>query len=675
MKKIIGLFIALFFAGAAAAQPVGQLPSGTVWGNSTAARAPASAATITGLIDRAISSTRGSVLTRNATGWIGLSPGTAGLPLLSAGTGADLAYGILGLSGGGSGANLTASNGGIVYSGASSLAILAGTATARQMLQSGASGAPSWSTTTWPATTTVNRLLWSSAANVISDLATANNGVLITSGAGVPSISSTLPSAVQANITGTGTLTSGATGAGFTVALTTSTITGNLPCANTPALSGGDVSSSAGSCVVTLATVNSNVGTFGSATQVGQFTVNGKGLITAASNVTITPAIGSVTGLGTGVATALAVNVGSAGAFVVNGGALGTPSSGVATNLTGTASGLTAGAVPASGITGTTLAANVVASSLTSVGTLTGGTLSTGVTIQLSNVSYTGSLAGANVAAIPNTSGSTSASYGVVKVDGTTITAASGVLTAVGAAATAVTVGTTTISSGTNNKVLSVTSTGCSGTTPCLAQIDAPNLQGTVLTSGTSWVTPANTLSTTVFRICLVGGGNTGGTGTTSVSGAGGGSGGVLCFQATGLSASTGYTYAVGSATGGNTTFTIGADTLTAGGGTAGSGNTAGTGGTNTTAGSYTILINNAGGDGQNGSALQNTIGGMGGTPPGGPGGAPGGGGYGSASGNAGAGSAAKGCGAGGGGGGSGSTSGGAGGAAVKGCVWIQWVL
>ena len=52
-----------------------------------------------------------------------------------------------------------------------------------------------------------------------------------------------------------------------------------------------------------------------------------------------------ITGFGTGVATALAVNVGSAGAPVVNGGALGTPSSGTATNLTGTASGLTAGDV------------------------------------------------------------------------------------------------------------------------------------------------------------------------------------------------------------------------------------------------------------------------------------------------------------------------------------------
>lgn len=49
-------------------------------------------------------------------------------------------------------------------------------------------------------------------------------------------------------------------------------------------------------------------------------------------------AVGGITGLGTGVATALAVNVGSAGAFVTFNGALGTPSSGTVTNLTGTAS-------------------------------------------------------------------------------------------------------------------------------------------------------------------------------------------------------------------------------------------------------------------------------------------------------------------------------------------------
>lgn len=46
-------------------------------------------------------------------------------------------------------------------------------------------------------------------------------------------------------------------------------------------------------------------------------------------------AASGLSGLGTGVATALSTNVGTAGAFVVNGGALGTPSSGTATNITG----------------------------------------------------------------------------------------------------------------------------------------------------------------------------------------------------------------------------------------------------------------------------------------------------------------------------------------------------
>ena len=74
---------------------------------------------------------------------------------------------------------------------------------------------------------------------------------------------------------------------------------------------------------------------YGSATQVGTFTVNAQGQLTLAGNTTVTPAVGSITGLGTNVATALGIAVGSAGAFVVNGGVLGTPSSGTLTNATG----------------------------------------------------------------------------------------------------------------------------------------------------------------------------------------------------------------------------------------------------------------------------------------------------------------------------------------------------
>lgn len=107
-------------------------------------------------------------------------------------------------------------------------------------------------------------------------------------------------------------------------------ITGDLAYTS-PSFDGSGSVTAAG----TLATVNSNVGTFGTATQSAAVTVNGKGLITAVSNATITPAVGSITGLGTGIATALAANIGSAGAPVLFNGAGGTPSSLTLTSATG----------------------------------------------------------------------------------------------------------------------------------------------------------------------------------------------------------------------------------------------------------------------------------------------------------------------------------------------------
>lgn len=72
---------------------------------------------------------------------------------------------------------------------------------------------------------------------------------------------------------------------------------------------------------------------------------------------------------GTGVGTALAANVGSAGAVVVNGGALGTPSSGTVTNLTGTASininGTVGATTPAAGAFTTVSASSAITASTT----------------------------------------------------------------------------------------------------------------------------------------------------------------------------------------------------------------------------------------------------------------------------------------------------------------------
>ena len=73
----------------------------------------------------------------------------------------------------------------------------------------------------------------------------------------------------------------------------------------------GDVTKPAGSTVTTLATVNSNTGVFGSATQVSQVTVNSKGLVTAVANVDIPNTI-ALTGDGTA-----SVTTGSSGALTL----------------------------------------------------------------------------------------------------------------------------------------------------------------------------------------------------------------------------------------------------------------------------------------------------------------------------------------------------------------------
>lgn len=164
---------------------------------------------------------------------------------------------------------------------------------------------------------------------------TTTPAITITLGAITPSSVAATGTVSGSNLSGTNTgdqtsVTGNAGTATKWLTARTLGITGDLVWTS-PSLDGSANVTAAG----TLATVNSNVGSFGSATQVATFTVNGKGLTTAAANVTITPAVGSITGLGTGVATALALNIGSAGAFVTFNGAGGTPSSLTLTNATG----------------------------------------------------------------------------------------------------------------------------------------------------------------------------------------------------------------------------------------------------------------------------------------------------------------------------------------------------
>lgn len=128
----------------------------------------------------------------------------------------------LAMSLGGTSKALTASAGGIVWTDSDSMEILAGTATAGQMLQSGNLATPAWSTATFASTYAASTLLYSNGANTVVGLATANSAVLRTTSAGVPGWSASMTN---------GQLMIGSTGA--TPVLATLTGSGGISIVNT----------------------------------------------------------------------------------------------------------------------------------------------------------------------------------------------------------------------------------------------------------------------------------------------------------------------------------------------------------------------------------------------------------------------------------------------------------
>jgi hypothetical protein len=215
------------------------------------------------------------------------------------------------------------------------------------------------------------------------------------------------------------TLTNAVTGTGKMVLDTSPTLV--TPALGTPsALVGTNITGTASGLTAGNVTTNANltgaVTSVGNATSLGSFTSaqlagaltdeTGTGsAVFATSPTLVTPALGTpssatltnatglpistgVSGLGTGVATALAVNVGSAGSPVVNGGALGTPSSGTVTNLTGTASidinGTVGATTPTTGVfttlssTGNTTLGDATADTVTINGTVQPGVVISG---------------------------------------------------------------------------------------------------------------------------------------------------------------------------------------------------------------------------------------------------------------------------------------------------------
>lgn len=99
--------------------------------------------------------------------------------------------------------------------------------TTGQVLQTNTGAAPTYSTATYPSTTTVSQILYSSATNVVSGLATANSASLVTNSTGVPVFSSTMTNG-QVIIGSTGATPTAATltaGAGVTITNAAGSIT------------------------------------------------------------------------------------------------------------------------------------------------------------------------------------------------------------------------------------------------------------------------------------------------------------------------------------------------------------------------------------------------------------------------------------------------------------------
>lgn len=213
MKRfLLGLAASILLTTAVAAQQIGP---GQVMGNDTAAARAPRGVSIDAILDQALGNTANRIVCNLAGVWqscaqpiLGTNGGTIGrisflgstsgtvvlTPQIAAGTPTltfptasgtfavtatapltinattgDVALTTpLAMSFGGSGANLTPDNGGIVWTDANSMEVLANPAQAGRVLQSGNAATPSWSTSVYPSASAAGSMLAALTANTIT---------------------------------------------------------------------------------------------------------------------------------------------------------------------------------------------------------------------------------------------------------------------------------------------------------------------------------------------------------------------------------------------------------------------------------------------------------------------------------------------------------------------------
>lgn len=249
--------------------------------------------------------------------------------------------------------------GDIIYGGASGTGTRLANGSSGQFLTSnGGTSAPSWTTPSSSGTvTTVSVVSANGLAGTVANATTTpaitlstsitgilkGNGTAIsagTSGTDYSAGTSGLATGILKSTTGTGALTIAVAGDFPALPYASSTLTnthlfvGNGSNVATDVAASGDLTL-ANTGAFTFNTVNTNTGSFGSSTAIPSFTVNGKGLITAAStNAVIAPA-GTLTGttLASNVVTSSLTTVGTIGTGTWQGTAVGTQYGGTGQNF------------------------------------------------------------------------------------------------------------------------------------------------------------------------------------------------------------------------------------------------------------------------------------------------------------------------------------------------------